>query len=160
MTKTIASTGSPLSASTFDYVYSSIKSNVHLSSISGGTDIISCFLIGNCIQPVYRGELQGAGLGYQIEIYDENGNRVETGIQGELVCTKPFPSQPISFWNDEGRKRYFNSYFSHYNNVWHHGDLIEHTANDGYIIHGRSDAVLNPGGVRIGNVIRLVASTR
>lgn len=148
--RTITSTGSPLSPETFDYVYKNIKSDVHLASIAGGTDIVSCFLIGNVMQPVYRGELQGAGLGYKIEVFDDNGVAVPNGIQGELVCTVPFPSQPIGFWNDPSNQKYHNSYFSRFNNVWHHGDRIEHTMHGGYIIHGRSDTVLNPGGVRIG----------
>ena len=148
--RTITSTGSPLSPETFDYVYTSIKPDVHLASIAGGTDIVSCFLIGNLMRPVYRGELQGAGLGYKIEVYDENGVAVANGVQGELVCTLPFPSQPIGFWNDHDNQKYHNSYFARFDNVWHHGDRIEHTKHAGYIIHGRSDAVLNPGGVRIG----------
>ena len=148
--RTITSTGSPLSPETFDYVYSNIKADVHLASIAGGTDIVSCFLIGNLMQPVYRGELQGAGLGYKIEVYNDNGIAVPNGMQGELVCTAPFPSQPIGFWNDTNNQKYHNAYFAGFDNVWHHGDRIEHTLNDGYIIHGRSDAVLNPGGVRIG----------
>ena len=148
--RTITSTGSPLSPETFDYVYSDIKSDVHLASISGGTDIVSCFLIGNLMQPVYRGELQGAGLGYKVEVFDDNGIAVPNGTQGELACTVPFPSQPLGFWNDPSNQKYHNSYFVRFDNVWHHGDRIERTTHDGYIIHGRSDAVLNPGGVRIG----------
>lgn len=148
--RTITSTGSPLSPETFDYVYSHIKSDVHLASISGGTDIVSCFLIGNLMQPVYRGELQGAGLGYKIEVFDDSGVPVPNGKQGELVCTTPFPSQPIGFWDDPNNQKYHSSYFARFDNVWHHGDRIEHTIRNGYIIHGRSDTVLNPGGVRIG----------
>lgn len=148
--RTLTSTGSPLSPETFDYIYQSIKPDIHLASISGGTDIVSCFLIGNLMQPVYRGELQGAGLGYKIEVFDDDGAIAAMGVQGELVCTTPFPSQPIGFWNDSNRQQYHNSYFARFDNIWHHGDRIEKTQNNGYIIHGRSDTVLNPGGVRIG----------
>jgi acetoacetyl-CoA synthetase len=148
--RTITSTGSPLSPATFDYVYQSLKSDVHLASIAGGTDIVSCFLIGNVMQPVYRGELQNAGLGYNIKVYDDDGNAVASGVQGELVCITPFPSQPIGFWNDDNNQKLHNSYFSRFDNILHHGDRLEKTTNGGYVIHGRSDAILNPGGVRIG----------
>jgi acetoacetyl-CoA synthetase len=148
--RTITSTGSPLSAETYDYVYDSIHSNVLLSSISGGTDIVSCFLIGNMMQPIYRGQLQCAGLGYKIEVYDENGKPLPKGRQGELMCTKPFPTQPVGFWNDPKGEKYHNAYYARFENVWHHGDLIEKTDQGGFIIQGRSDTVLNPGGVRIG----------
>ncbi|MCI5061097.1 MAG: acetoacetate--CoA ligase [Alphaproteobacteria bacterium] len=142
----ITSTGSPLVHESFDYVYNSIKKDVHLASISGGTDIISCFVLGNPLSPVYRGEIQGAGLGMAVEVKTED----QTAQSGELVCTKPFPSMPVGFWGDEDGKKYHAAYFDQYPNVWSHGDWIEKTTQGGYIIHGRSDATLNPGGVRIG----------
>ncbi|AIK96991.1 acetoacetate--CoA ligase [Candidatus Odyssella acanthamoebae] len=147
--KMILSTGSPLLPEIFDYVYTSIKSEVCLASISGGTDIVSCFALGNPLRPVWRGELQGRGLGMKVEVYNEDGQSV-LGEKGELVCTAPFPSRPIGFWNDPDGQKYHNAYYSVYNNVWHHGDFVEITNNDGLIIYGRSDSVLNPGGVRIG----------
>ncbi len=145
----IASTGSPLLAESFDFVYSSIKKDVCLSSLSGGTDIISCFVLGNPIGNVYRGEIQTRGLGMKVEVYNEEGKSI-IGEKGELVCTLPFPCQPIFFWNDEGNKKYHASYFEKFQNVWHHGDWIELNKQGGVIIYGRSDATLNPGGVRIG----------
>lgn len=148
--RTITSTGSPLAPDTYDYVYNYIKGDVHLSSISGGTDIISCFLIGNLIEPVHRGELQNAGLGYKIEVYNQDGEPAEKGVKGELVCTRPFPTQPLYFWNDLDGSKYYNAYFNRYQNIWHHGDLVTQTETGGYVISGRSDATLNPGGVRIG----------
>lgn len=149
--RTITSTGSPLVHESFDYVYATIKEDVHLASISGGTDIISCFVIGNVLSPVWRGEIQGAGLGYAIEVFDSEGKPMPAGAgSGELVCTKPFPSMPVFFWNDEGRKRYHSAYFDRFENIWCHGDWIERTEHGGFIILGRSDATLNPGGVRIG----------
>ncbi len=147
--KTIASTGSPLAYETFEYVYNHIKSDVHLASISGGTDIISCFILGNPILPVFAGQLQTAGLGMKVEVFDENGQALEHG-QGELVCTKPFPSRPICFWNDQDNLKYTQAYFNRYPNIWHHGDFLERTDQNGFIIQGRSDSVLNPGGIRIG----------
>jgi acetoacetyl-CoA synthetase len=147
--KMIASTGSPLVAENFSYVYSSIKSDVCLASISGGTDILSCFLLGNPIGPVYSGELQTAGLGMKVAVFDENGESI-VGKKGELVCTKPFPSQPVCFWNDPQRQKYNSSYFSKFKNVWHHGDWMELNKRGGAIIYGRSDSTLNPGGIRIG----------
>ncbi|MGH1456162.1 MAG: acetoacetate--CoA ligase [Alphaproteobacteria bacterium] len=148
--KTITSTGSPLVHASFDYVYSSIKSDVHLASIYGGTDIISAsFGIGNPVSPVYRGEIQGPALGTDVQIFDEKGARV-IGSAGELVCVQAFPSMPVSFWKDDGDTRYHKAYFETYDNVWHHGDWVEETPHRGLIIHGRSDATLNPGGVRIG----------
>lgn len=147
--KTITSTGSPLADETFEYVYRSIKKDVHLASISGGTDIISCFMLGNPLLPVWSGQLQCAGLGMKVEVFDEEGISLALG-QGELVCTAPFPSRPLGFWHDNDSTKYFNAYFSRYPNTWHHGDFVERTNEDGFIIHGRSDAVLNPGGVRIG----------
>ena len=147
--KAILSTGSPLSVESFDYVYRDIKKDVCLSSISGGTDIISCFILGNPIGPVYAGELQCRGLGMKVEAYDENGSPVYEE-QGELVCAAPFPSMPIGFWNDPEQKKYKSAYFEAYPGVWHHGDYIEITDTRGVIIYGRSDATLNPGGIRIG----------
>jgi acetoacetyl-CoA synthetase len=147
--RTILSTGSPLAPESFDYVYRSVKRDVCLSSISGGTDIISCFALGCPTLPVWRGELQCRGLGMKVEILDDEGNSIR-GKPGELVCTAPFPSQPVGFWNDPNSEKYRAAYFERYPNVWHHGDFAELTEHDGVVIHGRSDAVLNPGGVRIG----------
>jgi len=145
----ILSTGSPLAPPSFDYVYRDIKRDVQLSSISGGTDIISCFVLGNPAGPVWRGELQVAGLGMAVEVYGEDGTPVGEGA-GELVCTRPFPSMPVAFWNDPDGAKYRSAYFDTYPGVWRHGDWIERTPNGGYVITGRSDATLNPGGVRIG----------
>ncbi len=147
--KTILSTGSPLSHEGFEYIYRDIKSDLCLSSISGGTDIISCFVLGNPALPVYSGELQSRGLGMAVEIWDEQGSSV-TEQKGELVCITPFPSCPIGFWNDPGNRKFHNAYFDLFDNIWAHGDYGEITDHDGMIIYGRSDAVLNPGGVRIG----------
>ena len=145
----ILSTGSPLVPESFDFVYRSIKQDLHLASISGGTDIVSCFVLGSPVLPVWRGEIQSAGLGMAVEVFDDQGRPLEAG-QGELVCTRPFPAMPVAFWNDPDGSRYRRAYFERFPGVWHHGDLIERTAHGGYIIYGRSDAVLNPGGVRIG----------
>jgi acetoacetyl-CoA synthetase len=147
--RTILSTGSPLAPPGFDYVYEKIKRDVCLSSISGGTDIISCFAGGNPAGPVWRGELQALSLGMAVEVFDERGRPVR-GEPGELVCTKPFPSMPVAFWNDPDGSRYRAAYFDHYPGVWRHGDWAEITEHGGMIITGRSDATLNPGGVRIG----------
>ena len=147
--KSILSTGSPLAAHSFDYVYSSVKQDVRLSSISGGTDIISCFAGGNPIGPVWRGELQALALAMRVEIFDSRGRPV-VEEQGELVCTNPFPSMPVGFWNDPDGSKYRAAYFDVYPNVWRHGDWAEITKHRGMIIYGRSDATLNPGGVRIG----------
>jgi len=147
--RTILSTGSPLAPESFEFVYTSIKSDVCLSSISGGTDIAACFVCGNPTAPVYRGEIQAKALGMAVEIWDDNGKPL-AGDKGELVCTKPFPSMPIGFWGDDGNKKYHNSYFARYDNIWCQGDYAQWTQNGGVIIHGRSDATLNPGGVRIG----------
>jgi len=147
--KTICSTGSPLSKDGFRYIYNKIKKNVHLSSISGGTDIVSCFVLGNLLQPVYAGEIQNRGLGMDVDIFDEKGHSIQNK-KGELVCKKPFPSMPIKFWNDEGDKKYKSAYFQKYKNVWYHGDFAKITNNGGFIIFGRSDTTLNPGGVRLG----------
>jgi acetoacetyl-CoA synthetase len=145
----ILSTGSPLPHHGFDYVMRDVRPGVHLASISGGTDLISCFVLGNPLLPVRRGEIQGAGLGMAVDIFDEAGNSV-TGEPGELVCTKPFPSMPVAFWNDPDGSKYRDAYFSHFPGVWRHGDWVERTEHGGFIVHGRSDATLNPGGVRIG----------
>ena len=147
--RTIFSTGSPLSPESFDYVYRHIKADVLLASISGGTDIVSAFVLGNPLLPVRRGEIQCRGLGMAVDVFDENGQPVR-GEKGELVCTKPFPSMPVGFWNDEHGIRYRAAYFERIPGVWVHGDYAEITAHDGIIIYGRSDATLNPGGVRIG----------
>ena len=147
--KMIMSTGSPLLPETFDYVYSNIKKDICLASISGGTDILSCFALGNPTRPVWRGELQGRGLGMKVEVFDEDGKSI-VQEKGELVCTAAFPSRPLGFWNDPDGQKYHNAYYAVYDNVWHHGDFVELTKHDGMIIYGRSDSVLNPGGVRIG----------
>ena len=147
--RAMTSTGSPLVHESFDYVYASIKSDLHLASISGGTDIVSCFVLGNPISPVYRGEIQGAGLGMAVDVFGEDG-KPTTERSGELVCTKPFPCMPVGFWNDADGSRYFDAYFNRFDNIWCHGDWVEKTDHGGIIIHGRSDATLNPGGVRIG----------
>jgi len=147
--KTICSTGSPLSKDGFQYIYGKIKKDVHLSSISGGTDIVSCFVLGNLFQPVYTGEIQNRGLGMDVDIFDEKGFSIQNK-KGELVCKKPFPSMPIKFWNDKGDKKYKAAYFEKYKNIWHHGDFAKITNNGGFIIFGRSDTTLNPGGVRLG----------
>jgi acetoacetyl-CoA synthetase len=146
---TILSTGSPLSHESFRYVYSDVKADVCLASISGGTDILSCFVLGNPCLPVWEGEIQCRGLGMAVDIWNDSGESV-VGEKGELVCTKPFPNAPIYFWNDEHNNKYLNAYFDLYPGVWAQGDYGEITHNGGMIIHGRSDAVLNPGGVRIG----------
>ncbi len=143
------STGSPLSPESFEFVYDDIKPDVDLASISGGTDICSCFVLGNPLMPVYSGEIQGPGLGMAVDVFDEAGKHMPTGT-GELVCTKPFPSKPVCFWNDPGGERYHHAYFDRFPGVWHHGDFAEWTGHGGIIIQGRSDATLNPGGVRIG----------
>ncbi|MFN3884944.1 MAG: acetoacetate--CoA ligase [Rhodocyclaceae bacterium] len=148
--RTIFSTGSPLAPESFDYVYRDWKQDVQLASISGGTDIVSCFVLGNPWQPVWRGEIQGPGLGMAVDVYDEEGRPAPVGEKGELVCTKPFPSMPVGFWNDPDGKKYRAAYFERFPGIWCHGDFAEKTAHGGFIIHGRSDATLNPGGVRIG----------
>ena len=147
--RTVTSTGSPLVHESFDYIYKAIKPDVHLASISGGTDIVSCFMLGNPLSPVWRGEIQGPGLGMAVDVFDEEGQPA-TISAGELVCTKPFPSMPVSFWNDPERVKYKAAYFERFENIWVHGDWVEKTPHGGFIIHGRSDATLNPGGVRIG----------
>jgi acetoacetyl-CoA synthetase len=147
--RSVLSTGSPLAPESFDWVYRDVKRDVRLSSISGGTDIISCFVLGSPVLPVVRGEIQCTGLGMRIEVYDERG-KPAAGRKGELVCTAPFPSMPVGFWNDPGGARYRAAYFERFPGVWCHGDWVELTPGGGAVIHGRSDAVLNPGGVRIG----------
>jgi len=146
--KAILSTGSPLAPESFDYVYSKVKEDVMLSSISGGTDIVSCFVLGNPMRPVRRGEIQGRGLGMAVEVFVDG--KPAKNQRGELVCIKPFPSMPIGFWGEPDNSRYEEAYFSRFEGVWAQGDYAEITENDGIIIYGRSDAVLNPGGVRIG----------
>ena len=146
--KTLCSTGSVLYPQQFDYVYSRIKADLHLASISGGTDICGCFVIGNPISPVYRGECQAPGLGLDVRVFDEKGQSV-VNQRGELVCLNSFPNQPVGFWHDDG-ERYHNAYWDKFDNTWHHGDDVEMTDNGGMVFYGRSDATLNPGGVRIG----------
>jgi acetoacetyl-CoA synthetase len=147
--RAVLSTGSPLVPEGFDYVYDAVKRDVCLSSISGGTDIVSCFVLGNPMGPVWRGEIQAKGLGLAVEVFDDQGKPV-VGEKGELVCTRPFPSMPVGFWNDPDGAKYRAAYFEKYPGVWRHGDWCEITAHGGIVIYGRSDAVLNPGGVRIG----------
>ncbi len=147
--RAILSTGSPLVSESFDYVYQRVKADVQLASISGGTDIVSCFVLGNPAGPVRRGEIQMRGLGLAVDVFDDTGKPVR-GEKGELVCTRPFPCMPVRFWNDPGGQRYHDSYFARFPGVWCHGDFAELTDSGGVIIYGRSDAVLNPGGVRIG----------
>jgi acetoacetyl-CoA synthetase len=147
--RAVLSTGSPLTPQSYDYVYREIKRDLRLASISGGTDIVSCFALGDPTGPVYRGELQLRGLGMAVEVWNEQGKSV-TGEAGELVCTRPFPSMPVGFWNDPAGAAYRAAYFDHFAGAWRHGDWAELTEHDGLVIHGRSDATLNPGGVRIG----------
>ena len=147
--RTICSTGSPLSKDGFRYVYNNIKKDVHLASISGGTDIVSCFVLGNLFQPVNAGEIQNRGLGMDVDVFNEKGLPVKN-IKGELVCKRPFPSMPIKFWNDKGNKKYNSAYFEKYKNIWHHGDFAKVTNDGAFLIFGRSDTTLNPGGVRLG----------
>ena len=145
----LLSTGSPLVPEGFDYIYEAIKPDLHLASISGGTDIVGCFVLGAPTEAVWRGEIQAPGLGLAVDVFGDDGRPVAAG-KGELVCTKPFPSMPVGFWNDPDGKKYHAAYFARFENVWHHGDFAEWTPHGGMIIHGRSDATLNPGGVRIG----------
>ena len=147
--RAILSTGSPLAAHNYDYVYQKIKRDLHLASISGGTDIISCFALGNPIGPVWRGELQTRGLGMSVEVFDPEGHPLRQA-EGELVCTRPFPSMPVGFWDDANGEKYRRAYFDHFPGVWRHGDWARLTEHNGLVILGRSDATLNPGGVRIG----------
>ena len=147
--RTICSTGSPLSKDGFNYVYKNIKKDIHLASISGGTDIVSCFVLGNLYQPVYSGEIQNKALGMDIRVFNEQGKSV-LNKKGELVCVNPFPSMPLRFLNDKNNKKFENAYFNKFDNIWHHGDYAIITSNNGFIIVGRSDTTLNPGGVRLG----------
>ncbi len=147
--RTICSTGSPLSEDSFNYVYKNIKKNIHLASISGGTDIVSCFVLGNLYQPVYSGEIQNKGLGMDIRVFNEKGKSV-LNKKGELVCVNPFPSMPLKFWNDKYDIKFKKAYFNKFKNIWHHGDYAKITNKKGFIIVGRSDTTLNPGGVRLG----------
>jgi len=147
--KTICSTGSPLSSDGFDYVYKNIKKNVHLASIAGGTDLVSCFVLGNIYSPVYKGQIQNNGLGMNTDVFSDRGKSL-INRKGELVCKSPFPSMPIYFWNDKNNKKYKSAYFKKFKNIWYHGDYAERKPNGGYVIYGRSDTTLNPGGVRLG----------
>ena len=147
--KTICSTGSPLSEDGFKYVYKNIKKRVHLASISGGTDIVSCFVLGNLYQPVNVGEIQNNGLGLDVDVFNDYGKSLKN-IKGELVCKNPFPSMPLKFWNDKNENKFKKAYFNKFKNIWHHGDYAEIKDSGGFIIHGRSDTTLNPGGVRLG----------
>jgi len=149
--RTILSTGSPLLPASFDWVYGHVKRDVHLASISGGTDLISCFVLGDPTAPVWRGEIQCAGLGMGVEVWDERGHELPPGRKGELVCTSAFPSMPVGFWDDPDGRLYRSTYFERFGEgAWRHGDWIERTKHGGFVIHGRSDATLNPSGVRIG----------
>ncbi len=147
--RTICSTGSPLSKDGFEYVYKNIKKNIHLASISGGTDIVSCFVLGNLYQPVYSGEIQNKGLAMDVKVFNDKGKSLKN-YKGELVCLNPFPSMPLKFWNDKNDSKFKKAYFNKYKNVWHHGDYAEIKNTNGFIIYGRSDTTLNPGGVRLG----------
>ena len=147
--RTICSTGSPLSEEGFNFIYKKVKKNVHLASISGGTDIVSCFLLGNIYEPVIAGEIQNKGLGMDVDIFDDNGKPIKNK-KGELVCKNAFPTTPLKFWNDKNNIKFKKSYFNKFNNVWHHGDYGEVKKSGGFVIYGRSDTTLNPGGVRLG----------
>ena len=148
--KIITSTGSPLAEESFKYVYENIKKNVHLASIAGGTDMVGCLVLGNLYSNVYAGEIQGQSLAIDVDIFTENGKSIKEGEKGELVVKQPFPSMPVKFWDDDNGEKYHKAYFTRFKNIWHHGDFIEKTSNNGFIMRGRSDATLNPGGVRIG----------
>jgi len=147
--KTICSTGSPLSSDGFEYIYQHIKKDIHLSSISGGTDIVSCFVLGNLFEPVISGEIQNKGLGLDVDVFNEKGKSVKN-VKGELVCKSPFPSMPLKFWNDKHDAKFKDAYFNKFSNIWYHGDYVEIKKSGGFIIYGRSDTTLNPGGVRLG----------
>ena len=148
--KIITSTGSPLAEESFKYVYDNLKKDVHLASIAGGTDLVGCLVLGNLYSNVYMGEIQGQSLGINVDVFTDEGKSVKDGEKGELVIKKPFPSMPVKFWGDEDGQKYHKAYFNRFENIWHHGDFIERTMNNGFIMRGRSDATLNPGGVRIG----------
>ena len=148
--KIITSTGSPLADESFKYVYDNIKKDVHLASIAGGTDLVGCLVLGNLFSNVFKGEIQGQSLGIEVDVFSDVAKSTADGEKGELVVKQPFPSMPIKFWGDDDRKKYHKAYFTRFKNIWHHGDFIERTENNGFIMRGRSDATLNPGGVRIG----------
>ena len=148
--KIITSTGSPLAEESFRYVYQNIKEDVHLASIAGGTDLVGCLVLGNLFSKVHKGEIQGQSLGIEVDVFTDEGKSALHNEKGELVVKKPFPSMPIKFWGDKNGEKYHNAYFNRFKNIWHHGDFIEKTKNNGFIMRGRSDATLNPGGVRIG----------
>ncbi len=148
--KIITSTGSPLAEESFKYVYDNIKKDVHLASIAGGTDLVGCLVLGNLFSNVHKGEIQGQSLGIDVDVFTDDGNSAADGDKGELVVKQPFPSMPIQFWGDDDGQKYYKAYFTRFKNVWHHGDFIERTKKNGFIMRGRSDATLNPGGVRIG----------
>ena len=148
--KIITSTGSPLAEESFKYVYDNIKKDVHLASIAGGTDLVGCLVLGNLYSNIYMGEIQGQSLGIDVDVFTNDGKSVKEGEKGELVVKKPFPSMPVKFWGDDDGQKYHKAYFNRFENIWHHGDFIERTMNNGFIMRGRSDATLNPGGVRIG----------
>ena len=148
--KIITSTGSPLAEESFKYVYDNLKKDVHLASIAGGTDLVGCLVLGNLYSNVYMGEIQGQSLGIDVDVFTDEGKSVKDGEKGELVVKKPFPSMPVKFWGDDDGQKYHKAYFNRFENIWHHGDFIERTINNGFIMRGRSDATLNPGGVRIG----------
>ena len=148
--KIITSTGSPLAEKSFKYVYDNIKKDVHLASIAGGTDMVGCLVLGNLYSNVYKGEIQGQSLAIDVDVFTDDGESVKDGEKGELVVKQPFPSMPVKFWGDDSGEKYHKAYFTRFENIWHHGDFIEKTSNNGFIMRGRSDATLNPGGVRIG----------
>jgi acetoacetyl-CoA synthetase len=148
--KIITSTGSPLAEESFKYIYENIKKDVHLASIAGGTDLVGCLVLGNLYSNVFMGEIQGQSLGIDVDVFTDEGKSVKDGEKGELVVKKPFPSMPVKFWGDDDGQKYHKAYFNRFENIWHHGDFIERTINNGFIMRGRSDATLNPGGVRIG----------
>ena len=148
--KIITSTGSPLAEESFKYVYDNIKQDVQLASIAGGTDLVGCLVLGNLYSNVYRGEIQGQSLGIDVDVFNDEGKSTKDGEKGELVVKKPFPSMPVKFWGDDDGQKFHKAYFDRFKNIWHHGDFIERTENNGFIMRGRSDATLNPGGVRIG----------
>jgi Acyl-coenzyme A synthetases/AMP-(fatty) acid ligases len=147
--RTICSTGSPLSEESFRFIYKKVKSNVHLASISGGTDIVSCFVLGNIYEPVIEGHIQNKGLGMDVDIFDDNGKAIKNK-KGELVCKNAFPTIPLKFWNDKKDLKFRDTYFNKFKNIWHHGDFAELKSSGGFVIYGRSDTTLNPGGVRLG----------
>jgi len=148
--KIITSTGSPLAEESFKYIYNNIKKDVHLASIAGGTDMVGCLVLGNLYSNVYKGEIQGQSLGIDVDVFTKDGESTKDGEKGELVIKQPFPSMPVKFWGDTNGEKYHKAYFTKFKNIWHHGDFIERTSNNGFIMRGRSDSTLNPGGVRIG----------